>query len=167
MGQLYTMAGEELPLRTHVQWEAGQCRVYVAFPRAGRYRLKLYCRPLGETRPMKQAADLDFAASSGTVRTFPKTYASFDRLRGYLYSPLYLPLPTNAPITFKVRLHRAHDVRLAIGDEPWLPLKPSRTEQNVYELTEAIPEGANVRINAKLFPEADSYKKLIEFTAGD
>ena len=164
MGRLLTTDDKELPLRTHVQWEGGQCRVYAVFPEAGSYRLLLYCRPLGETRPMKQAADLDFQASSGSSKTFPKTYASYDRLRGYLLSPLYVPLTTGKPLKFKVRLQRGHDVSLAIGDKPWLRLTPSPGEDNVYELTTAIPAGADVRLNAKLSPDADTYKKLIEFT---
>jgi hypothetical protein len=167
MGKLLTKEDEELPLRTHVQWEDGQCRVYAVFPAAGRYRLLLFCRPLGETRPMKQAADLDFEATAGSSKTFPKTYASYDRLRGYVLSPLYIPLPTGKPLKFKVRLQRAHDVSLAIGDKPWLRLTPTPGEENVYELTTPIPADSEVRLNAKLSPEADSYKKLIEFTKSE
>jgi hypothetical protein len=166
MGRMLKTNGEELPLRTHVQWEDGQCRVYAVFPQAGRYRVNLYCRPLGETRLMKQAADLDFEATSGSSKTFPKTYASYDRLRGYLLSPLYVPLATGEPLTFKVRLQGAHDVSLAIGNKPWLRLAPSPGQRNVYELKTPIPAGADVRLNAKLSPDADSYKKLIEFTGG-
>jgi hypothetical protein len=113
---------------------------------------------------MKQAADLDFEASGGSAKTFPKTYASYDRLRGYLVSPLYVPLATGTPLKFQVRLQRAHDVSLAIGDKPWLRLTRSPGEDDLYELTTSVPAGANVRLNAKLSPDADTYKKLIEFT---
>jgi len=166
MASLLTEAGDELPRRTLVQRDDELCRVYVTFPSKGRFRVKLYCRPLGATDSMDLVADIEFQTNSGTARTFPETYAWFGRMRGYLYSPLYTPLATNKSLLFKVRLHDAHDVSLAVGDEPWLELAPSSTERNVYQLRTTIPAGARVRLNAKTSPDSESYATVIEFTEG-
>jgi hypothetical protein len=165
MAELSSAAGEALPRRTLLQYEPGLCRVFATFPDTGRYRLKLYCRPRGTAGMMNLAADLEFAATSGTVGVFPKTYLSFGQLQGYLHSPLYVPLPTAQPLLFKVRLRDAHDVRLAIGDKPWLPLTRGGADNEVYELTTEIPAAQRVRLNAKLSPEDDSHTTLIDFTA--
>ena len=63
-------------------------------------------------------------------------------MRGFLYSPLYLPLATGKPLSFKVRLSGAHDVSLSVGDEPWHRFVRSPTEKDLYELTTTIPAGA-------------------------
>lgn len=167
MASLLTESGEKLPRRTLVQHEDRLCRVYVTFPSKGRYRVKLYCRQLGDDSSMDLVADLNFEAASGTARTFPATYAKFGRMRGYLFSPLYTPLATNKQLLFKVRLHGAHDVSLAIGDEPWLDLMPSPEEKNVYQLKTTIPADVRVRLNAKPSPDDKSYATLIDFTSGD
>ncbi len=164
MAKLLTADDQELPRRTLVQREDRSCRVFVTFPNAGRYCVKLYCRPLGDTESMDLVADLDFRSTSGTTRTFPETYGWFGRMRGHLYSPLYTPLATNKPLLFKVRLHDAHDVSLAVDDEPWLDLVPSLEDKRVYQVKATIPDGARVRVNAKTSPDDDSYSTLIEFT---
>ena len=102
----------------------------------------------------------------GSPKKFPETHASFDRMAGYLYSPLYLPLVTDKPVSFKVRLSGAHDVSLAIGKKPWLALKPVPGEQDVYQITTAVPAGERVRLNAKQSPQDASYKIVIEFASG-
>ena len=164
MAKLLAPDDHALPRRTLVQREDRLCRVFVTFPNAGRYRVKLYCQPFGSAGSMDLVADLDFLASSGTARTFPATYGWFGSMRGYLFSPLYTPLPTDKSLLFKVRLHDAHDVSLAIGDEPWLDLMPSPDEKNVYQLKTTVPAGARVRLNAKTSPNDESYATLIEFT---
>lgn len=164
MAKLLAADDQELTRRTLVQREDRSCRVFVTFPDASRYRLKLYCRPLGDTESMDLVAELDFESNSGITRTFPETYGWFGRMRGYLFSPLYTPLATNKPLLFKVRLHDAHEVSLAVGDEPWLDLLPSVEEKNVYQVNATIPDGARVRLNAKTSPNDDSYSTLIEFT---
>ena len=167
MASLLTESGEKLPRRTLVQHEDRLCRVYVTFPSKGRYRVKLYCRQLGDDSSMDLVADLNFEADSGTDRTFPATYARFGRMRGHLFSPLYTPLATNKQFLFKVRLHGAHDVCLAIGDEPWLHLTSSPEERAVYQLKTTVPPGVRVRLNAKSSPDDESYATLIDFTSGD
>lgn len=166
MAELLTADDEELPRRTLVQREERSCRVFVTFPTAGRYRVRLYCQKLGSAGALKWAADFDFQTASGTARTFPTTYGRFRGMRGYLFSPLYMPLATDKPLLFKVRLHDAHDVSLAIGDEPWLELKPSPDEKSVYQLETSVPDGVRVRLNAKTSPDNESYATLIEFTKG-
>jgi hypothetical protein len=164
MATLNSSDEEELPQRALVQYEDQLCPVYVTFPEAGRYRLKLYVRPPGHTGSFKQAANFDFEATDGISKTFPEAKASFDRMRGYLFSPLYLPLATDKPLLFKVRLHNAHDVSLAIGDKPWVPLERTPGGDNVYQLTSPVPAGERVRLNAKLSPRDESYKIVIDFT---
>jgi len=165
MARLHAADGAELPGRTLVQRDDEQCRVFVTFPLAARYRLKLYCRPLGDTKPMDLTADLDFDATYGTARTFPATYATFGKMRGFLYNPLYLPLATGKPLLFKIRLHGAHDVSLSAGDEPWLRLTPSPTEKDMYELKTTIPADVHVHLNAKTSPNSDSHTVVIDFSA--
>ena len=164
MATLCTSDDQEVPQRTFVQREGQRCPIYVTFPRAGRYRVKLYCRPPGATDTYKQAADLDFQASEGTPKGFPETYAAFDRMSGYLYSPLYLPLATDKPVAFKVRLSGAHDVSLAIGENPWLALDPVPGQKDVYQLNTPVPAGERVRLNAKRSPADESYKIVIDFS---
>ena len=165
MARLYTADGAELPGRTLVQREGEQCRMFVTFPRPGRHRLKLYCRALGDTKPMDLTADLDFEATSGSARTFPATYATFGKMRGFLYSPLYLPLATGKPLSFKVRLQGAHDVSLSVGDEPWVRLAPTPTEKDIYELKTTIPAEVHVHLNAKTSPNSDNHTVVIDFSA--
>ena len=167
MTRLFTAADVELPQRTLVQTIDRQCQVYAVFPRAGRYRVKLFCRPRGDEGTFKLAANLDFDATAGSDRTFPDDFASFGKMRGYLYSPLYLPLATDTPVRFKVRLEDVHDVSLAIGDNAWLPLTRSATDRNLYELTTTVPAGQHVRLNAKLSPEDKAHKIVIDFGGGE
>ncbi len=164
MAKLLATDNKKLPRRTLVQREDRLCRVFVTFPEAGRYRVKLYCRRFGASEAMDLVADFDFLATSGTGRVFPETYGWFGSMRGYLFSPLYTPLAIDKSLLFKVRLHDAHDVSLAIGDEPWLDLIPSPDAKNVYQLKATVPAGARVRLNAKTSPNDDSYATLIEFT---
>jgi len=166
MAKLLAADDAKLPRRTLVQREDRLCRVFVTFPNAGRHRVKLYCRRFGAPGSMDLVADLNFLAASGTARTFPATYGWFGSMRGYLFSPLYTPLATDKPLLFKVRLHDAHDVSLAIGDEPWLDLTPSPNEKNVYQLRTTVPAGVRVRLNAKSSPDDESYATLMDFASG-
>jgi hypothetical protein len=109
-------------------------------------------------------ASLDFTPSAGTARTFPKAYVTLNKLHGYLESPLYVPLATGRPITFKVRLQATSDVQLAIGDRTWLPLQPVAGQPNTFQLTTTVPPGQRVRLNAKPSSGGSSYATLIDFT---
>jgi transglutaminase-like putative cysteine protease len=164
MAHLTPIDGDVLPQRTLVQYEREQCRVYATFPSAGRYRVVVFCRPAGATGSFTQVANLDFRSSAGTPRRFPKTYATFDAMRGYLITPLYTPLPTGKPLAFRVRLDRAVTVKLAVGDERWRPLTAKASAPGLYELTTTIAPGQRVRLNARLSPTDTSYKTLIDFT---
>ena len=164
MAKLITPDGKEIERRTLVQSDGGQCRVLVTFPGAGRHTVQLFSRRRGETGLLWMVASLDFTPSAGTVRTFPKTYVTLNKMHGYLESPLYVPLPTGRPVTFKVRLEGTGDVQLAIGDRPWLALGPVAGQQNTFQLTTTIPPGQRVRLNAKPSAGATSYATLIDFT---
>ena len=164
MAKLIGPDGSELERRTLVQSDGEQCRVLVTFPRAGRYSVQLFSRRRGETGLMWMVASLDFRPSAGTARTFPKTYVTLTKLHGYLERPLYVPLPTGRPVTFKVRLRGTGDVQLAIGDQPWLALEPVAGEENAFQLTTAVPPGQRVRLNVKPSTGGASYATLIDFT---
>ena len=164
MAKLIAPDGSELERRTLVQSDGEQCRVLVTFPRPGRYTVQLFSRRRGETGLMWMVASLDFRPSAGTARTFPKTYVTLNKMHGYLESPLYVPLPTGRPVTFKVRLRGTGDVQLAIGDQPWLALEPVAGEENAFQLTTAVPPGQRVRLNVKPSTGGASYATLIDFT---
>jgi hypothetical protein len=163
MAKLIAPDGQELPRRTLVQSDGGQCRVLVTFPRAGRYTVQLFSRRRGETGLLWMVASLDFTPSAGTARTFPKTYVTLNQMHGYLESPLYVPLATGNPITFKIRLQGTADVQLTIGDRTWLPLQPVAGQANTFQLTAAVPPGQRVRLNAKPTTGGSSYSTLIDF----
>jgi hypothetical protein len=164
MASLRTPDGVELPKRTLAQYEADRCRIFAAFPRAGRFSVHVFSRPRGAAGDMNLAAKLDFETKAGTTKMFPTTYASFGAMRGYLFSPLYIPLDAGKSIPFKVRLLDAHDVSLAIGSKPWLKLTPSPSEKGVFQLTTVVPAGQRVRLNAKTNAADKSYVTLIDFT---
>jgi hypothetical protein len=164
MAKLTSPAGEKSPQRTLVQHDKDRCKVFALFPRAGPWSVRLFVRPRGSTDSYEMAAKLDFEASSGTKATFPETYNVFAAMRGYLHSPLYLPLDTESPVLFKVRLSGAHDVSLAIGDEPWLKLTADTTDTDVYQLRTTVPAGQRVRLNAKAAPDEESYDTVIAFS---
>jgi len=84
-------------------------------------------------------------------------------MRGYLYSPLYLPLNVEKPLVFKVRLQGAHDVHLAIGKQPWLKMQPDPADADLYQIRTSVPAGQRVRLNAKATPDANSYDTVILF----
>ena len=167
MAKLTTSDGRAQPRRTLLQRDGDRCKILTTFPQAGRWTVQLFSRPRGSEGLLILAASLDFQSASGSAKTFPKTYGSFGALDGYLYSPLFVPLATDKPLLFKVRLYGASGVSLAIGDKPWLPLAPSASEENVYELTTAVPPGARARLNAKKPSEGTSYTTLIDFTPQD
>ncbi len=164
MAKLLTPDGKELQRRTLIQSDGEKCRVLVTFPRAGPYTVQLFSRRHGETGLLWMVASLDFSPSAGTARTFPKTYVTLNKMQGYLESPLYVPLPTGRPVTFQVRLQGTRDVRLAIGDRPWLALEPVAGRENVFQLTTTVPPGQRVRLNAKPTTGGASYATLIDFT---
>jgi hypothetical protein len=164
MAGLKTPDGADLPRRTLTQYEADRCRIFATFPHAGRFRVHVFSRPRGAAGELKLAAELDFEATAGTRNFFPNTYPSFGAMRGYLFSPLYLPLAPGKSTSFKVRLLGAHDVSLAIGSKPWLKLTPSPSEKDVYQLTTTVPTGQRIRLNAKTSPANRSYETLIDFT---
>jgi hypothetical protein len=164
MADLHAESGKELSYRGLVQHEQDMCRIFVTFPSAGRHRLKLYCRPRGGTGSMKLVANLDFDAAEGTDRAFPKTFSAFQTARGYLFSPLYTPIARDRPVTFRVRLQGLYDPSLAIGDQPWLKLKRSPSQSDVYEITMSAPAKVRVRLNAKTAPQNKSYTTLIDFS---
>jgi hypothetical protein len=167
MAKLVAPDGQELKRRTLIQSEGEHCRVLVTFPRAGRYTVQLFSRRRGGTGLLWMVASLDFRSSAGTARTFPKTYVTLNKMHGYLESPLYVPLPTGRPVTFKVRLQGTNDVRLAIGERPWLALEPAAGQQSLFQLTTTVPPGERVRLNAKQATGAASYATLIDFTPKD
>lgn len=167
LASLSGAGGVELPDRTIVQHEDQQGHVLVAFPGPGRYRVELYGRQRGADGVMKLAADLDFEATAGTSKVFPKLYPSFGTMRGYLYSPLSVPLAGGEQVTFRVRLHGAHDVKLAIGSKPWIPLRVHPDNPDVYELTTTVPPQASVQVNAKHSPDDETHTTVIDFSAGD
>lgn len=166
MAKLLSEDGQELAGRTLEQADDGYQSILAAFPTAGRYQVKLYCRRLDDPKLMDVVANLDFEASAGTSKTFPATFAHFSKLQGRLDSPLFLPLSTDRPTTFQLRLLGVEDVRLAVGDQKqWLRFQPVADAPNVFRLETSVPEGARVRVNARLKPQDKSYATLIDFSS--
>jgi hypothetical protein len=165
MAKLTSPDDDSVPQRTLVQHEAERCKVFALFPAAGDWSVRLFVRPRGSQQSYSLAAKLDFRASEGTDAIFPKTYNAFAAMQGCLHTPLYLPLATDTPLLFKVRLSGAHDVSLAIGDGPWLKLKPDAADASLYQIRAPVPAGQRVRLNAKQDPAAESYDTVIAFVA--
>jgi len=164
MVKLRTPDGTAVPRRTFVQRSGDRCKVLATFPRAGRWNVQLFSRPRGETGSMLLAASLQFEATSGTAKSFPMTFGAYDNMDGYLFSPLLVPLRTDKPLLFKVRVRGAHKVSLTIGEKRWLRLSPSPEEKDVYSLKMSVPAGTRVRLHAKRTPEGRSHATLIDFT---
>ena len=110
------------------------------------------------------AAELDFEATAGAAdKFFPKTFNAYGTLRGGLTSPLYLPLPTEKPVLFRVRLRGARNVSLAIGDAPWLRMQPDPDDKDVYQVKATVAAGKYVRLNARTNPTEKEYDTVIGF----
>jgi hypothetical protein len=164
LAKLKSEDGAGLLRRTLLQREAGRCKVLVTFPTAGRWSVYVHSKRRGEPGELLLAASLEFEATSGTARTFPKTFGSYDSMDGCLYSPLYVPLPAGRPLAFKIRVRGTEEVSLAIGDEPWLPLARDPADEDVYRRTAPVPAGAPVRLTAKKAGGGNSHWTLVDFT---
>jgi hypothetical protein len=142
--------------------------VLVIFPDAGLWRVQLFARPYGSGDQFSLAAELDFEAKAGLAdKFFPKTFNAYGTLRGCLISPLYLPLPSEAPLSFRVRLRHARNVSLAIGDAPWLRLQPDPDHEDVYQVKATVTAGKYVRLNARTNPTEKEYDTVIGFDVPD
>jgi hypothetical protein len=148
-----------------VQYDEDRCRVFVVFPQEGLWSVELFGRPRSSKDDLAFAGRLGFKASSGTAKRFPTTYSSFGQLKGHLFSPLYVPLPNDKSLTFKVRLVGAYDVSLVIGRKTWLKLKPVPGEKDTYQLTTGVGGAQPIRLNAKTVASSKSYATVIDFTA--
>ena len=154
------------PRRTLVQREAGRGQVLVTFPQAGRWSVYLHSHRRDEPGEWLLAASLEFEATAGTTKTFPKTFGSYDSLDGCLYSPLFVPLPTGRPLSFRIRVRGTDEVNLAIGKTPWQPLVPETPGGQVYRITASVPPGVPVKITAKRPVGDHPYWTLVDFTPG-
>ena len=130
--------------------------------KAGAQALKLFAKRLHEPGSLSMVASLKFAASSQTGQIFPKEFAAWYDMRGFLYSPVYVPLKTDQEQTFKVRLHDAAEVFLVVGDRQWQELELDES-QGVWSLTTGVPANERVRLTAKK-QGGDQYATLIDFT---
>lgn len=165
MAELQSPDGAEQPGRTLLRRDGRTTNVLVTFPRAGRWRVQLFSKPQGRAGSLSLAARLEFDASAGTPRTFPKTYGGYGDMRGYLAGPLYVPVATGRPVTFKVRLHGAGRVALAVGDAQWQDLAPVDGEKDTYQLSTSVPPNQRVRLNASR-STGGGYTTILDFTPG-
>jgi len=165
MVRLRTPDDTKLSRRTLIQRDGEKCRVLVIFPKPGRWKVQLYCKPLSQEGLMDMAVSLDFHSTAGTKKTFPKTYSTYDEMHACLLTPLLTPLATDEPVLFKIRVPKTDDVRLAIGDDPWQKLAPVPGEKDVYQLRAKVPADKRVRLNAR---EKDgSFSTLVDFSPAE
>ena len=153
--------------RTLIQREGTGCKILATFPGPGRWRIQLFSKHRDDDGSLSLAASLEFDAAEGTDRTFPKTFGSYGTMGACLYSPLYAPLRPGRSETFRIRAPGAGEVSLVIGKQPWLPLRRSRTEPDVYQLTAKIPPGLPVSLTAKNSAGGGSHWTLVDFTPGE
>ncbi len=168
MAKLTAPDGAKQPQRTLVQQTVDRCKVFVIFPEVGAWTVQLFARHHGSDDQFSLAAELDFDSAAGASdRFFPKTFNAYGNLRGCLISPLYLPLPPEKPLLFKVRLPGARNVSLAIGDAPWLRFQPNPDDEDVYQIETSLPAGEYVRLNARTNPAEKQYDTVIGFDVPD
>jgi len=155
--------GEELDRRTLVQRDGTRATVLATFPRAGRWFVQLFSKPRGEDGPYWRCASFVFDTTGGTARTFPETYGVYNRLGASLYSPLYLPIPTGRPTSFRIRVPGAAEVNLVI-DRRWQELSRVPGQDHLFSLTATVPPGASAVLAAKPPGNDAGHQTLVSFT---
>jgi len=155
--------GTEQSGRTLIQREGNRCQVLATFPQPGRWNLQLFSKHRSDPGMFGLAGVLELESREGTPYAFPETYTSYASMEGFIDSPLYVPLATGQPLTFKIRLRGAEQVHLVIGDR-WLPMQPVSGQKDMYKATAEIPAGAAVRLMAKEAARGSSHWTLVDFT---
>ncbi|MGA2033134.1 MAG: transglutaminase domain-containing protein [Thermoguttaceae bacterium] len=150
--------------RTLVCRQGAAVNILVTFPAPGPWNVEVLSKARQDPGPYWLAAKLELQASGGTPWTFPETFGSFAAMEAFLYSPLYVPLTTDKPQEFKIRVRGAEEVHLRIGGRQWLPMKTGPEEKEVYRATATIPRDTAVQIVAKQPGQDASHWTLVDFT---
>jgi hypothetical protein len=163
MAHLDDPSGQTQPQRTLLQREGPSCGVQVSFPQAGRWTLSLYSKRRTAAGSFGLCGEIGFQSRAGTPQRFPQTYAAYDSHHARLYAPLDVPLATDKPVQFRIRVHNVEGVFLTTGETKWQPLSPSPEDKTLYQLTSPIAANASVQIVAKL--PGNEYQVLVDFSA--
>jgi len=155
--------GEELDRRALVQRDGPRTTVLATFPRPGRWLVRVFSKRRDEDGPYWRCASFVFDTTSGTARTFPETYGAYQRLGASLERPLYVPIATGRPTSFRIRVPGASEVNLVI-DKRWQKLRPVAGQDDLFELSAAIPQGAWALLVAKPPGSDGGHQTLLSFT---
>jgi len=161
--QLEGPNGEDLERRVFVQRQGDRCLVSATFPYAGPWKVVVFWRHRDDPGSFSFAGKLDFVASHGTSRRFPRVYTTYHDLDGALVSPLFTPLEPGRRQTFKIRLLGADEVHLVTG-EKWRRFSSNPTQRNVYELDAEISENEVMKLVAKTHSGSNNLI-VIDFSA--
>ena len=164
--RLKASAGHAIPQRTLLVHDAGQCRVLISFPQAGRWTGQLYAKHRGQPGDLGLVASLDFEAQAGTSSLFPTTYSAYEDLGGGLDSPQSLPLDDRQPVLFQIRLRQPTDVFLAIGSAAWQKLSPQPADRNVHAIRATVPRGQDAKLVAPDPLHPGQFTVLVDFAIG-
>lgn len=163
MARLKTTSGTEVPRRTLVARDGRQCRVLAAFPQAGPFSLHLFAKARRDPGMFLQVGTLEFESTRGTSYSLPMTFAAYEAMDACLESPLFVPLPNDKPVEFRLRIRGTRDVQLSIGSRPWQRLVPHPTEKDVYQATATVSGDMAVKLVAK-DPAGGGFTVLVDFS---
>jgi len=146
---------------TFVQKFSGGYKIHVAFPRGGKYTLRLFAKQRREPGDYDWAMDYLIEAGKGMQGNigFPETYSSFDEHDVYLYSPVKGRLKSGSTQKFKLRAPNAQEVAVVI-DEKWSFLQK---QGEVFEGNIDIRKG-HLGVYAR-FAEGGQYSGLLKYMA--
>jgi len=153
--------GNKLPGRTLVQHDGGRATVLATFPGPGRWLVHLHAKQHDDPGSYWRAGSFVFDASEGTNRTFAETYGKYHTLGASLQSPLYLPIRTDQPVEFRIRVRRAEEVNLVVGNK-WRRMTEAAGANGVFHTTAAVGPGARVVLTAKM-PGDPTHHTLLNF----
>jgi len=175
---------EEVPNLTFIEGGQGAARIRALFPRAGKWKLRLYARAeatgdrgggagtggdrgLGTKRAMgdgsemfEGVADLAYEATAGTDQRFPQAFGQYDSLGCWLVEPRFAPLPVGQPTRFALDVPTVSGVAV-YQDDVWTMLE--RGEGDRWTGSATPGRGGPVRVVVRLRPEDRQWESILQY----
>lgn len=141
------------------QRNGGQYEFEAAFPAPGKYDLVVFAKRRSDPGAYRGTVTLSYEVTRGQppFAGFPKTFTHFVESDVYLYAPKYSGLPKGSAQAFKLRVPRALQVAVIMGDK-WEQLTG---QDGTFQGTMTIVQ-LPVKVCAQ-FVAGDSYSCLIEY----
>ena len=150
-----------------VQTRDSRTTCVVPFPKAGRYELRLYVKGRTMSGNFSHFATYKITCHNAkrTYRTFPEIYSEFQKISGYLHSPLSgaLRLGDGKAVGFRVDVPGAVQVVVQPG---WNALKREKTDEFTWtgEVTFGEDEVEDyVSVFAQFDEDSNRYSGLLKY----